>query len=183
VYVLYYNRQNYLDAGLTDVYLSVSRNGGLKYDHYRLNEKPFRFSGHSSYGDYLGISVIGREARPIWMEHEGKKLKVYSGIVNDTVLAKYNKEHSVNLLEMERSFTFKDEVRLDFKTLQKMEISVVLTKPLEPGFEKVIVKNKTFDAGNNSVLIKTGKLGLKKESYIVTLYYNNTTSYAWIIAE
>jgi hypothetical protein len=183
VYVLYYNRQNYAEGGLTDVYLSVSRNGGLKYDHYRLNEKPFRFSGHGSYGDYLGISAVGGEARPIWMEHEGKKLNVYSAIVNDTVLAKYNREHSVNLLEIERNFAFKDEIKLNFKTLQKMDISVVITKPLEPGFEKVIVKNKTFEAGNNSLLIKTGKLGLKKESYIVTLYYNNNTSYAWIIAE
>ena len=44
-------------------------------------------------------------------------------------------------------------------------------------------KNKKLKKGNNNLLIDTEKLQLKKGTYVVFLYYNNTQNYYWITEE
>jgi hypothetical protein len=64
-----------------------------------------------------------------------------------------------------------------------VELTAVLTKPVAPGFEKKLFKNKRFGAGMNSFEINSKGLGLTKESYILTLYCNNKNIFSWIVNE
>ncbi|MBI2721791.1 MAG: exo-alpha-sialidase [Bacteroidetes bacterium] len=182
LYILYYDQKNYFENGLTDVYLALSKNGGQKFDYYKINNKPFKPNKDETFGNYLGISVVNSTVRPIWMQRDKKKeLNVYTAIIDEKSLQNYTEGE--NEIELEKTFNFSEEINIKFNAKKDVEITAVITKPLEAGFEKVIIKNKKFKTGKNTLQIKTKDLELLKDSYIVTLYYNNKSSFTWIIKE
>jgi hypothetical protein len=180
VCILYYDRQNFPSGELTDIVLAVSKNGGLKFDYYKLNEKPFSLS-QRTLPEYLGITSVNGEVRPLWAEPKNKKMQAYTAEVNRETIAK-SAAKNVKEIEMEKTFNFSQEIKINFTLMSGGEVTAVLTKPVDPGFEKKI-RTKKFRAGKNSITINTGKMGLKKESYILTLYCNNQNTYAWIVDE
>lgn len=183
LYVLYYDQQNFVEAGLTDVYLALSKNGGLKFEYYKINQKPFKPGKDASFGDYIGISAAGNVIRPIWMQHDKKnELNVYTAIIDDKSLQKYSSDR-VNEIEIAKSFSYSEEMKINFNLKNTSEISVAITRPLEPGFEKIIFKNKKYKMGNNTLQLNNKELGLQKGNYILTIYSNNANEYAWITQE
>ena len=62
-------------------------------------------------------------------------------------------------------------------------ITAAITKPLEPGFEKIISENKLLKKGKREFIINTKKLKLEKNNYVVTFYFNGKNDFAWIIKE
>lgn len=182
LYMLYYDQKNHFDGGLTDVFMAVSKNGGQKFDYYKINEHSFKMNKDETFGDYLSISVVNDVVRPIWMQWDKKKeLNVYTAIIDKKILQNYTE--GLNEIELVKSFVFSDEIKINFTANNDVEITAVISKPLEAGFEKVVVKNKKFKAGKNALQIKTKDLELLKDSYIVTLYYNNKSSFTWITKE
>jgi hypothetical protein len=94
LYILYYDQKNYLEEGVTDVYLAVSRNGTQKFDYYKVNEVSFSPVKNGSFGDYLGISAVNGVVRPIWMQQDKKKeLNVYTAIIDEASLKNYNEQN------------------------------------------------------------------------------------------
>ncbi|MCW3076900.1 MAG: hypothetical protein JWO32_1509 [Bacteroidetes bacterium] len=183
LYILYYDQQNYLDEGLTDVYLTVSKNGGLKFDYYKINEKSFKQGKDASFGDYIGISAAGNIVRPVWMQQDKKKeLNVYTAIIDDIALQKYT-SGKVNEIEIAKSFPYSEEMKFNFILKKSSEVSVAITKPLEPGFEKIVFKNKKYKEGNNTLKLNIKELGLQKGNYILTVYSDNSNSFTWITQE
>ncbi|MBA3662649.1 MAG: exo-alpha-sialidase [Bacteroidetes bacterium] len=183
IYILYYDQQNFQDEGLTDVSLAISKNGGLKFDIYKVNEKSFKPLKDGSFGDYISVSAVNSIVRPIWMQQDKKKeLNVYTAMIDEPALQKYNATKNADL-ELEKSVKFSEQVKINFSLKSPMEITAVVSKPLEPDFEKVVIKNKKFKAGNNTMLINSKELGLQKGSYILTLYYNNKNTFTWITEE
>ncbi|MCE3227582.1 MAG: BNR/Asp-box repeat protein [Bacteroidetes bacterium] len=182
LYILYYDQKNHFEDGETDVYLAVSRNGTQKFDYYKVNETSFKPNKNGSFGDYIGVSAVKGNVRPIWMQQDKKKeLNVYTAIIDEVVLKKYTETN--NDIQVEKMIPFADEIRVNFNIKEKMEISAEITKPLETGFRKSVFKNKKFRAGNNSMLINAKDLALQKGSYILTLYFKNKTTFVWITAE
>jgi hypothetical protein len=165
------------------VYLALSKNGGQKFDHYKVNERSFKPNKEEAFGDYIDISAANNVVRPIWMQRDKKKeLNVYTAIIDDKAFQGYYLGISEEL-KIDKSFKFAEEIKISFDLSADAEMGCVITKPLEPGFEKIVFKNRKFKAGNNSLLIKTKDLGLQKGSYILTLYYNNKNTYSWIVEE
>lgn len=178
VYVLYFDKQNYPEGRETDLYLALSKNGGLKYEYYRINEHPFQFNSNFM---ELGIE---EGARPRWVQPDANnRFDLYEVLVNDTAINNYNLRDNANELQLERSFKFEDKISIDYTIPKNALVTAIITKPLEPGFEKLVIKEKRSYEGKNNLVIDTKALGLKRGSYVLTLYYNNRNSFVWITEE
>ena len=81
IYVVYYDRRNYED-NQTDVYLSVSKDGGMSWEDHKVSESPFTPVSHVFFGDYNNISVVDGVVRPIWTRYEDKKLSIWTAIID-----------------------------------------------------------------------------------------------------
>lgn len=175
VYLLYYDRQNAADNKMTDVYLAISSNGGLKFDYYRVNTKPFKYNGNTT------IKLV--QAEPVivaWIEHADE---VFAAELRDSLLAAYNKKRVQQEILTKRTVLFSDTVKVEFNLKRTEKLSAIITKPLEPGFEKWIVKKRKFKKGANTLVIDTQAAKLQRGNYTLTLYYSAGNSYAWIIDE
>lgn len=183
LYVLYYDRQNYADNLNTDIYLAVSKNGGLKFDQYKVNETSFKPAKDVFFGDYIGLSVVKNNIRPIWMQMDEKKqLSIYTAIINDSALANYKKNY-VNEVTLEKTFKYEPKLKINYTANNNIVLTAAITKPLDASFEKIVVKDLKVKKGNNVLTINSKKLGLPKGNYVLTLYYNGTNEFVWITEE
>ena len=72
VYIMYYDRRN-SESIETDVYLSVSKDGGDTFKDYKISESSFTPNKEMFFGDYTNISVHNGVIRPIWTRLDNKK--------------------------------------------------------------------------------------------------------------
>lgn len=82
IYVVYFDRRNYTDLQ-TDVYLSVSSDGGQKFTDHRISEKPFVPDEVEFFGDYNNISAVKGIVRPVWPRMDQKKISLWTAIIDD----------------------------------------------------------------------------------------------------
>ena len=178
VYILYFDKQNYYAGKETDLYVALSKNGGLKFDYYKINELSFLFNSN------FHELIENNNLRARWVQADGsKRFGLYEVVVNDSAIGHYYLNEEGKEIEIERSFKFADKVTIDFTAKQNAFITAVITKPLEPGFEKVVVKEKRIYEGKNSLTIDAKLNGLKKGNYVLTLYYNDRNTFVWINEE
>lgn len=179
VYILYFDKQNYPQGKEMDLTLAISRNGGLKFEYYKVNSTSFVYN--SNFTELVDDN--GMRAR--WVQVDGsKRFGLYEVLVNDSTISSYYLKAAAEDVEMERSFKFSDKITVNYKLKHNAFVTAIVTKPLEPGFaEKVIVKNKRAYQGNNSLVIDTKQSGLKKGNYVLTLYYAGRNDFVWITEE
>ena len=178
VYIAYFDKQNYFSGKDTDISLALSKNGGLKFDYFKVNELPFSYNSN-----FLGLTD-NNGIRPRWVQVDGsRRFGLYEVAVNDTTIGEYYLKESAEDIELERSFKFADKISLDYKLKHNAIVTAVITKPLEPGYEKVVVKDLRAYEGKNTLLIDTKANNLKKGNYVLTLYYNNRNAFVWITEE
>lgn len=194
LYVLYYDRRNYLDGFLTDVYLSVSRNGGALWTHHRLTEKPFLPQKGLFFGDYIGVSAYNGIIRPIWMQVDSvKKLSVHTALLNDAQLLQHQPPQPNLQLNTNEEWIYDKKIKLSFELLQASEVSVAIYDPLlaqttesntaiaPTRIEINVIKNKKYNKGKQSLVIRSDKLKLSNKTWIVAFYANNTCQTKWLI--
>lgn len=182
VAILYYDQQNQLQNNLFDVYIAISKNGGLKFESYKINDKPLKANPYSF--NFIDSDSLNQknEIFPAWYTINNKQQVIqHSTIINDSTIRNYYIKNNENLLQHEKTISFNNLLKLEFTSRVNTTVSAVITKPLDAGFEIIIFKNRKIKAGNNKLLIDTKKLGLKKETYVLTLYYNNKNSFIWLI--
>ncbi len=80
VYTVFYDRRNHPDRK-TDVYLALSKDGGLTWENHKISEKPFEPVPHIFFGDYNNLSVCKGMIRPVWTHYENKKLSLRTAIL------------------------------------------------------------------------------------------------------
>lgn len=85
LYCVYYDRRNHKD-NKTDVYLSVSKDGGLTFSDYKVSDKPFLPFKEVFFGDYLNISAVNGMIRPIWPRMDNGKITLWTTIINQKQL-------------------------------------------------------------------------------------------------
>lgn len=182
LYLCYFDRQNYLDPGLADVYLAVSDNGGLLFTTCKLNRQPIVTSYTAVVQN--AIRITGQhQAEVSWSSGQGKNKKSFSQHVNDSLLAALEQEMSSAALQTEKIVAFDDIITLNIATEHDLSVDIAITKPLLPGFEKVVARRKQLPTGRHPLLIHTKQLGLQKGNYIVTLYYGGRNVYIWLLAD
>lgn len=85
LYFVYYDRRNFKD-NKTDVYLSVSKDGGTSFKDYKISNKPFTPSQEVFFGDYLNISVVNGVIRPIWPRMDNGKISLWVTLISEKQL-------------------------------------------------------------------------------------------------
>lgn len=184
VYVIYYGRQNFMEGDLTDVFLAVSKNGGLKFEHYKLNNQAFNPNKLVFFGDYIGVSAVNGIVRPIWMELNQLKLSVLTALFNDSIAQSYHLNNAKREIDLEnQTLKFEEKIQMNFKSLISTKVNVAIYDALKPESEIIIFKNKRFKKGNNRLLIDTKKLNINRGTYVVFLYFNNSQQFYWITEE
>lgn len=81
LYVVYYDRRETV-GNLTDVFLSVSKDGGSTFKDYKINTTSFLPNDEVFFGDYTNISAQNGVIRPIWTQLENREITLYTAIVN-----------------------------------------------------------------------------------------------------
>lgn len=175
LYMSYFDRQNYMRKGC-DLYLAVSDNGGLLFSYYRLAGvgRKKTLLNHYLFLDKHSTQLSWYDKTFTWQQ--------WMGVVKDSSLAAYS-QCLPEELQVSKSFSFAERINIPFNTNKTIKLGAVITKPLEPGFEKVIFKNKKFKAGKRQLVIDTKALGLQKGNYVITFYYDGTNSYSWILED
>lgn len=87
LYFIYYDRRNYTD-NQTDVYMTVSRDGGKTFQDFRISDSPFIPSEKVFFGDYLNIAAVKGVIRPIWPRMDNGKISLWVTLVNEEELLK-----------------------------------------------------------------------------------------------
>ena len=170
VYVLYLDQQNFLNETGCDVQLASSTNGGLKFDLHILNEEAMKFSGSL-------LPKLVQRAEGI------------SANWNPKIRGKYVDESSVSergksgIVLEKKSFTNTKDLNIAFELQNDSKISVELSKPLDAGFHKIVLKQKKYTKGKNSLNLASTFLHLPEDNYIITFYDGQGNTFAWIIPE
>jgi len=183
LYFLYYDRRNFAEGNKTDVYLSVSRDGGLQFVHHKINEQTFTPDKTVFFGDYIGVSAHHGVIRPMWMAmDDNKKLSVYTALLNDSLL-KQNTEEKALTIDKTGFYQYADKTTLRFLAEKPGVVSAWLYKATDSGFEKCAIKERKFNKGKNELIINFKKLKLPRDTYVIVLYSNNIAHEAWIQSE
>ncbi len=91
LYFVYYDRRNY-SGNQTDVYMSVSRDGGKTFTDTRISEKPFTPDDQLFFGDYLNIASVNGIIRPIWPRLDEGKISLWVALINEADLLKLSEK-------------------------------------------------------------------------------------------
>lgn len=81
LYFVYFDRRNYADLQ-TDVYISVSNDGGKTFTDKRISESPFIPNEKEFFGDYNNIAVHNGIVRPIWPRMDNRKITLWTALIN-----------------------------------------------------------------------------------------------------
>ncbi len=178
VYLMYFDKQNFTDGKETDIYLAISKNGGLKFDTYKVNERPFLFNAN-----FMELR-LDSAVKVRWLQPDEKnRFCLYEVALSEEALNDCLLREAAEEMDVERTLNWADNMDLNFTLKKNSTLTAVITKPLLPGFEQPVIKNKRLQAGNNTLRIDTKALKLKKGNYVITLYYQNRNTYVWISAE
>lgn len=82
LYFVYYDRRNYSD-NQTDVYISVSKDGGKTFIDHRVSKSPFTPDKDMFFGDYLNIAAVNGEIRPVWPRVDNGKISLWVALISD----------------------------------------------------------------------------------------------------
>ena len=82
IYFVYYDRRNHLDTQ-TDVYMSVSKDGGKTFIDTKLSRTPFTPVDNIFFGDYLNIAAVNGVIRPIWPRMDNGLITLWVALVNE----------------------------------------------------------------------------------------------------
>jgi hypothetical protein len=81
LYFVYFDRRNYTDSK-TDVYLSISKDGGKTFEDKRISESPFIPNEKIFFGDYNNIAVHNGIVRPIWPRMDGGRITLWTALID-----------------------------------------------------------------------------------------------------
>ena len=87
LYFVYYDRRNYSD-NKTDVYISVSKDGGKTFSDHRVSKSPFTPDKEMFFGDYLNIDAVNGEIRPVWPRLDDGKISLWVALIYEEELVK-----------------------------------------------------------------------------------------------
>ncbi|NVK64059.1 MAG: exo-alpha-sialidase [Flavobacteriales bacterium] len=82
LYFVYYDRRNHTD-NQTDVYMSVSKDGGETFVDTKLSKTPFTPYKEIFFGDYLNIAAVDGVIRPIWPRMDDGLITLWVALIQE----------------------------------------------------------------------------------------------------
>jgi len=102
IYVVFYDRRYYSD-NQTDVFIAVSRDGGLSFVNNRISESPFTPSEKIFLGDYIHIAAHDDIIRPVWTRIDDEINSIWTALIDPKQLT---------CIQNRGNATFPDELAL-----------------------------------------------------------------------
>lgn len=173
IYVLFYDRRNYVDHN-TDVYLAYSEDGGATFTNQKISNNPFVLTTDVFFGDYTNISVYDGKIAPIWTRQDGFSTSVWTANLDMATLA-----DATPTFEPER-FTLYQNYPNPFNLLSSFEVNI-----REPGNYSIILydllgkevgllaANQFLGTGWHTFSIDAQKLQLTSNTYYYSLQKGN----------
>lgn len=81
LYSLFYDRRDH-DGDTTDVYMAISKDGGNNFYNFRINDRSFVPTANDFFGDYVDVSAYNNIVRPMWMQLNKHRLKMFTAIID-----------------------------------------------------------------------------------------------------
>ena len=97
VFIVYYDRRHHFD-NKTDVFMSVSEDGGSSFIDYQISESFFEPDSTVFFGDYTNVDANQNLIFPIWTRLDSRKLKVVTHPIELSRLVNYD-YNSFNIIE------------------------------------------------------------------------------------
>jgi hypothetical protein len=181
VYVVFYDRRNYTNNN-TDVYLAVSKDGGVTFQNYKVNQNSFNPNGGVFFGDYIGISAHNNVVRPIWMQLNGTALSVYTAIIDGATLTSVKENENVIISLTAKPNPTSTETQITYALKSKSTVSIQLINN-EGKVITDLITNKKTSKGNHELIINKQNLNLNAGLYYVIIYANNKSKYLKLVVE
>ncbi len=182
VYVVFYDRRNFSGNDFTDVYLAVSKDGGVTYQNYKINQTSFKPTTGVFFGDYIGISAHNNVVRPIWMQLNNGQLSVYTAIINGTTLSLETIQEPVVKNILVQPNPTKNEATVLFNLKSKSSVTAQLIGQDGKVLSEVLT-NKPFSKGAHEVIINKDNLKLSSGLYYLVFFADKTSSYTKLVFE
>ncbi len=183
VYVLYYDRRNHSGNDSTDVYMAVSKDGCNTFQNFKVNQRSFKPNASTFFGDYIGISAHNNVIRPIWMQLNSGQLKVYTAIIDNTLLGIKTIEDDSLKLDIEAiPNPVSDESKILFSLRNKYSLTIQIVDTNGKVVDEPYT-NKVFKKGKNEFIINRNKLELTRGVYYVVFFLNQKSQYIKLLIE
>jgi hypothetical protein len=175
LWFVWYDRRNYSSSTVaTDVYMAVSRDGGISFNNFKVSQTGFSPIASAFFGDYTNISAYNNVVRPIWtsMNTSGAS-SIYTAII-DTSAAflglDKNWDERTALVELEQNVPnpFDDHTIIGFKLLRAGAVTLSIYNAEGELIFKPI-NNEVKSIGRNVIALDKTKIDLQKGFYFYIL--------------
>lgn len=178
VSLLYFDQQNDVHLNFCDVSLAQSINGGLKFDYFKLNDKPLLLK-KNSFCDFF--EEMNQQTWASWCNPIEKKRTQIN--LNELAQIQEADYKAYQLIQIQSSIAYKAQMAIDFFCAEDLILEAEISKPIDPRFNSKHIKAKAYKKGNNQLLIDMKSIKLPKGNYTLTLYYKGINKYIWITEE
>ena len=128
LYFVFYDRRDYTDNN-TDVYMTVSQDGGETFINRRISESPFLPDAGVFFGDYNNVTVSNGIVRPIWTRLNNGELSIWTHLTTgDQLITGTEEPHTAASLDFENYPNPADEyffVSFKLHTLSKINLTLI----------------------------------------------------------
>ena len=169
LWFVFYDRRKYNDQQ-TDVYMAVSKDGGLTFHNFKVSQSPFTPDDAFFFGDYTNIAAHNNVVRPIWTRLEGGDLSVWTALVNPDILVSDSEPETLSDFIVDNpypnpaagvsGFSFKLHVRAQIN-LQIID--------LQGQTRATLIRQEWRNPGKYMEKIDAGKLGIPAGDYFMVL--------------
>jgi hypothetical protein len=122
-FVFYDRRNDTLDVNSTEVFMAVSKDGGLTFENHLISESPFVPTHTIFFGDYTNIAAHNNIVRPIWVRMHNNARSILTAIVNGNTLST-NEFHVPVSIENNYPNPFNDYTWIAFKVERPSHVTV-----------------------------------------------------------
>ena len=176
LYFVFYDRRNHDDAA-TDVYLSISKDGGATFVNRKISESPFTPDENVFFGDYTNIVAHDGIVRPIWTRLDNAQLSIMTDI---TPVEKMVSNEEYNLMDSEGTIFSQypnptgDITYVSFKLRKETRVSLEIMD-IKGDKIKSIIKNELRTYGSYIESIDLQNLYLTNGTYFMVLSLDGET--------
>lgn len=182
VYVVFYDRRNFSSTTKTDVYMAISKDGGVTFNNYKINTTTFAPTTNIFFGDYINISAHNNIVRPIWTQLQSGQLSIYTAIIDPVTVGIYEARPEILSLPQVKPNPFKFETTVEFSLLKNLALDIQLVNN-EGKILHQLADKKEYAAGKHQLTINTNQLNIGPGIYYLALYGDEKSKYVKLIVE
>jgi hypothetical protein len=180
VYIVFYDRRNYIGSDQTDVYLAYSNDGGATFNNIKISDSPFTPDAAAFFGDYTNITAHNGHIRPIWARMDSISSSVWTALIDFSVGINSDDYFGLNasLRNFPNPFAHKTSINFSIPQNQKLTLKIIDVTGKEV---KSLFENTEFAKGSHSTTFDNAINPLAAGIYFLKLSGKNHSEACKII--